>query len=137
MNSYSLSEKSKINARVFRYQSAKVESTKKVAVHVQFWTNNTGDSLDFISIKNKKHCVKLELKVKRNLKGSKLNDFFVPISFCQVFDSKNKDEKIDFEFESEGRDLFVISIDTGDKPTGGKRSVVTYEDTDLIDDTLL
>jgi len=58
-----------------------------------------------------------------------------PTLIYQVFEL-NKSE-LDFRFNEKNDFIFLANIISQDKPTGTKRTVITYEDTDVIDETLI
>ncbi len=49
----------------------------------------------------------------------------------------NKENDIDFEFNLNSDFIFLINIHDLVRPEGTKRKVITYEDSDIIDETVL
>ncbi len=58
-----------------------------------------------------------------------------PVMIHKVFELRRSE--LDFKFNEKNDFIFLTNIITPDKPTGTKRTVITYEDTDIIDDTIL
>lgn len=58
-----------------------------------------------------------------------------PVLVYKVFELKSSE--LDFKFNKENDFIFLTNIISPEKPTGTKRTVITYEDTDIIDDTIL
>ncbi len=58
-----------------------------------------------------------------------------PVLIHKVFELRRSE--LDFKFNEKNDFIFLTNIITPDKPTGTKRTVITYEDTDIIDDTIL
>ncbi|WP_298420566.1 hypothetical protein [uncultured Kordia sp.] len=57
-----------------------------------------------------------------------------PTLIYKVFEFNTNE--LDFRFNEKNDFIFLINVITNEKPTGTKRTVITYEDTDVIDDTL-
>lgn len=57
-----------------------------------------------------------------------------PVLVHKVFELRRSE--LDFKFNEKNDFIFLTNIITPDKPTGTKRTVITYEDTDIIDDTI-
>ncbi|WP_430408819.1 hypothetical protein [Kordia sp.] len=56
-----------------------------------------------------------------------------PVLIYKVFEL-NRSE-LNFKFNEKNDFIFLTNIISQEKPTGTKRTVITYEDTDVIDDT--
>lgn len=57
-----------------------------------------------------------------------------PVLVYKVFELKRSE--LDFRFNEKNDFIFFTNIISPEKPTGTKRTVITYEDTDIIDDTI-
>jgi hypothetical protein len=58
-----------------------------------------------------------------------------PVVIKREFRLKNK-ENANFTFDTDENSILLTDVKLNIKPTGTKRAVITYEDTDVIDDTM-
>lgn len=128
----------KLQARVFKIgeeQNGKTSIARKLLVNVLYWTEFPSDKLEKVIIKNIENKVQLLLKINR-VKGERALKQLIPVVFCEVLTDGIGDNK--FEFNSEIRNLLEIIIKDksgNQRPDSTKKSVVTYDDTDVIDDS--
>ena len=57
-----------------------------------------------------------------------------PVLISKVFELKQSE--LGYKFNNNSDFIFLTNIVSPEKPTGTKRTVITYEDTDVIDDTM-
>lgn len=131
-----------INFRVFREDKSE---TNRLQIYGTLWTNLSNveikefekEDLKNITI-SKEHGINfglLKLKIVIISTGEpKLLNKFIPLNCC--LDLTNG-ENADFKFDEYNDNILLINVNnqvTGN-PTGTKRTVITYEDTDVIDET--
>ena len=132
-------EEGTIQVRVVRRNAQQVGNnffTTKVTVVVVIWTKIRNLQLENQRLENGKHLVKFELDFSLP-EDALLNKIPTPTTF--QFDLGEKGNTDLLNFNDANRDLFSISfknIPSPTRPTGGNRTVITYQDTILIDDTL-
>jgi hypothetical protein len=117
--------------------NGKVKTAKKILVHVLYWTEFPGEKLEFNALFNDKKKVTLQIK---QVKTQRIRRFrqLVPITFIRSFEDGVDKKK--FIFDSDKNCDFLVHIDEefqNTRPESTKKKVVTYEDTDIIDDTEL
>lgn len=118
--------------RLKEYAKDGILHTEHLFVHVLYWVDSTG----FILVKQnflvKDNINILILSLERNIQEN-ITFKPTPLTFSLELDEKN--DKLDFNDAS--NHLFLVEIiDENGRPTGTKRSVVTYEDTDIIDTSI-
>ena len=108
--------------------SEKDKATSKVQLLVVFWTRFDSFKIASTSVENKEGFVDITLSLKRD-KNSKPLEQPIPVLKTAVVEGLN--------YNTIDRDVALITVkeDVHSKPTGSK-SVIIYEDTDLIDTTL-
>jgi len=118
----------KLQVRIigFRRKEENSDTLKKVLVHATYWTDCPQENLKEVKIENKGNKVALTLSVEKVKVTKSLNEW-MSVTFCKIFDEG-------FEFNKERRNQFEVSI--GDRPDSTKKTVVIYEDADVIDDTM-
>jgi len=118
--------------RMNQQQQGDVLFTRKLLINVLYWTEFSGDKFAEPVIKNKGNRVSLTLNILRDKKGKRLKQV-LPMTFCQVLQKEKG--KNDFEFNSEIRNLLEVVVNDGKRPDSTKKAIVTYEDTDIIENS--
>lgn len=144
MTSTSQPENDPIQIRIVRLEETakdipgekeKFKTTTKILIHVFLWTKERELELNLVHLKNKDNLVDIQLEfVNKAIKPFRNP---IPITFLlEVEVDPTNEEKLDFN-NKERNVLFVTLENVPDeiRPTGRRRKVVIYEDTDILDDS--
>jgi len=136
--------KSPIKDLIVKLDRDNAETTNRLHIYVTIWTYFSEVEIKQFSKEDLFNLAFAETDTDR-LGILKFNIHLVPSSNATILNkptvvSKSfyltNGENANFKFNEKINNIFLAEVIQLTKPTGTKRTVITYEDTDVIDDTL-
>ena len=132
-----------VNMHVCRDNDTK---TERLQVFVVVWTKFTNMTIREVAANDLKHTI-IHKGYEDELGILQLNLYVVPIENAEIMIAKQPivlSKFIEFDrtthknlkFDNDTNATFFISVFPPNRPDGTKRRVITYEDSDVIDDTV-
>lgn len=117
------------------------DTTENLHIYVTLWTyflnmsikDAEKDDLENLKDKNDKDLGILQFNIRIQLNN--LEKSPEPIAVNKLF-KLQKGKDFQFTFDKKNSNVFVTQLLLDTKPDGTKRTVITYEDTDVIDENI-